>query len=419
MGKPQAPKTKTSASRGVGKKGTGGNKVKGASAAGGGRSVGKRAAAPPPKAAKNRGAKKEGEEQDERTVGQRTSGIKNKVARSQLYNELRSKAQAEKKKARKKRAEDEAKALALGEEPPPRKLPNTIENTREKDETMVSPGDEEVEADNAEDEFADYFNQSVTPKILLTTSRHPSANMFRFLENLFDVIPNAYYYARRAYDVKEIVAYAKNREFTDVLVFNENKKFSKGARVNGLLFIHLPDGPTAHFKLSSLVLTKGIRGHGRATRHRPELILNNFGTRLGHRMGRLFASLWPPNPEFRGRRVVTLHNQRDYIFFRHHRYVFEQRTDGKEAPIPQGHLYDGTPRAAKVKGKKKAGDAAGEAKGGADAAVKCRLQELGPRFTLKLQSVQKGTFDSKRGEYEWVRPPPGVAAGASRRRFFL
>lgn len=31
------------------------------------------------------------------------------------------------------------------------------------------------------------------------------------------------------------------------------------------------------------------------------------------------------------------------------------------------------------------------------------VQELGPRFTLKLESLQKGTFDSKGGEFEWVR----------------
>jgi len=30
------------------------------------------------------------------------------------------------------------------------------------------------------------------------------------------------------------------------------------------------------------------------------------------------------------------------------------------------------------------------------------LQELGPRFTLKLRTLQKGTFDSKYGEYEFV-----------------
>lgn len=30
------------------------------------------------------------------------------------------------------------------------------------------------------------------------------------------------------------------------------------------------------------------------------------------------------------------------------------------------------------------------------------MQECGPRFTLKLVSLQHGTFDTKGGEYEWV-----------------
>jgi ribosome production factor 1 len=33
------------------------------------------------------------------------------------------------------------------------------------------------------------------------------------------------------------------------------------------------------------------QGHGRATSHRPELILNHFDTRLGRRIGRMLASL--------------------------------------------------------------------------------------------------------------------------------
>lgn len=33
---------------------------------------------------------------------------------------------------------------------------------------------------------------------------------------------------------------------------------------------------------------------------------------------------------------------------------------------------------------------------------KAGLQELGPRFTLKLRSLQRGSFDSKFGEYEWI-----------------
>jgi ribosome production factor 1 len=34
--------------------------------------------------------------------------------------------------------------------------------------------------------------------------------------------------------------------------------------------------------------------------------------------------------------------------------------------------------------------------------TKARLQEIGPRFTLKLKSLQTGAFDSSRGEYEWI-----------------
>jgi hypothetical protein len=30
------------------------------------------------------------------------------------------------------------------------------------------------------------------------------------------------------------------------------------------------------------------------------------------------------------------------------------------------------------------------------------LQELGPRFTMKLRTLQKGSFDSKFGEYEFI-----------------
>jgi ribosome production factor 1 len=49
-------------------------------------------------------------------------------------------------------------------------------------------------------------------------------------------------------------------------------------------------------------------------------------------------------------------------------------------------------------------------------AVGLDAQELGPRFTLKLLSLQKGTFDSRNGEFEWL---PKKENKTSRRRFFL
>lgn len=58
----------------------------------------------------------------------------------------------------------------------------------------------------------------------------------------------------QGFPLKKIAAYAANRGFSDLLVFNEDRK-----SVNGLLLVHLPDGPTAHFKLSNLVLSKNIK----------------------------------------------------------------------------------------------------------------------------------------------------------------
>lgn len=164
--------------------------------------------------------------------------------------------------------------------------------------------------------------------------------------------------------MKEMAQFCNNREYTDLIVINEDKK-----KVNGLTFIHLPEGPTFYFSVSSYVEPKGIRGHGRATSHIPELILNNFNTRLGKTVGRLFQAIFPKQPEIEGRQVITLHNQRDYIFFRRHRYLFKENE-------------------------------------------RVGLQELGPQFTLKLRRLQKGIKE----EIEWEHKPD---MDKDKRKFYL
>ena len=79
-----------------------------------------------------------------------------------------------------------------------------------------------------------------------------------------------------------------------------------------------------------------------------------------------------------GRQVVTFHNQRDFIFVRHHRYIYKRDDKSK---------------------------------------VKATLQELGPRFTLKLKYIQQGAFDAEFGEYEWISKP-GITEG-SKKKFNL
>ncbi|KAL6752134.1 anticodon-binding protein [Haematococcus lacustris] len=330
------------------------------------------------------------------SVGKQTSGIRNKLVRSEMYAKLKHKALKKKKSDRLKRNKADEKAIAQGLEPPPRQQQKTIENTREKDETLVTGDDEEVQADEEQDEFAEHFARSRPPKVLITTCYKPTKVMYTFISEMLELLPHAEYYKRGGFPLKKIVQWAASRDYTDLMVFNEDHK-----QVNGLLLVHLPGGPTARFRLSSLVLGKDILGHGRATPHKPEMVLNNFGTRLGRRVGRMFASLFAQDPSFRGRRVVAFHNQRDFIFVRHHRYVFEEKEKRVAAELAPGTA----PAAAKSAKKTRV-----------EKVVGARLQELGPRFTLKLEALQKGTFDSKGGEFEWLRKSD---LGTSRRRFFL
>ncbi|KAI7754060.1 hypothetical protein M8C21_009575 [Ambrosia artemisiifolia] len=316
------------------------------------------------------------------------SMIKNKDKRSALYAKLKHEKKAEKRKQAKAREALESRALELGEELPPKKVPRTIENTREADETVCRPDDEELFAGNDADEFSSVLNQNRAPKVLMTTCRFNSTRGPALIKDLLTIIPNSEYYKRGTYDLKKIVDYANNKEYTSVIVVHTSRR-----EPDALLIIGLPNGPTAHFKLSNLVLHKDLKGHGNPTSHKPELVLNNFTTRLGHRVGRLIQSLFPQDPEFRGRRVVTFHNQRDFIFFRHHRYVVESEEDSVDINKDTGEWTK------TLKGK-----------------ITARLHECGPRFTLKLISLQHGTFDTKGGEYEWVHKPE---MDTSRRRFFL
>lgn len=277
----------------------------------------------------------------------------------------------------KSKAKKEAKKVRI-QEGAPKQVPHTIESLREKDETTIvgdldDEENEEVKVDLMHDEFAGYYNKGYEPKVLITYSDNPTRKTRIFGRELTRMVPNSISLYRNRSGVKKMVKSATARGFTDIIVVNENRCVP-----NGMLVIHLPDGPTAHFKLSNVKITPELkRSHKEITEHRPEVILTNFTTRLGYTIGRMLGALFHYEPEYKGRRVVTFHNQRDYIFFRHHRYEFNMKTG------------------------------------------KPRLRELGPRFTLKLRSLQHGTFDSKYGDFEWLIQGRRHEMETSRRKFFL
>ena len=324
----------------------------------------------------------------ESAITMETGAIKNKQVREREYSKL--KAEKKKLRAAKRRRQQEAarEGGSLGEAS--RKKPRTLENTREHEETSVAAADAEVFGDEADDEFAPLYSVSEDgersqPKIMITTRPRPSRELFRFIGDLMAVVPNAFYYPRRQFAVKQICQFASNKRFTHLIVLSEKSKVC-----NGMLVSHLPHGPTAFFKISNVKVAADIAHHGQKTSHKPEIILNRFTTRLGRRIGRFLGSVFPHDPQFKGRQVVTFHNQRDFIFVRHHRYIFDG-VEEDEGGDDDGEKARSTPRA--------------------------RLQELGPRFTMRLRWLQEGTFDTVAGEYEWFHRRKEM--DTSRRKFHL
>lgn len=348
-------------------------------------------------------------------TGDKPSGsfkhVGNKMKRTELYRKYK----AEKRKAKFARRSAQAKE-ERGEDGAAKKAARlaanktrTIENTRDFNPTIINapnthegPGpsnlkktaaagksDSDGDASEAEDaeeqameeeqeaaeETDDDEDPSAPPAILITTSMpssstsphleslnarsHPSERTREFVDELLSVFPGAEYRPRakaQGVGLGKICGWARDRRFGAVLVVNESRK-----EPFALTVIQLPHGPTAFFRLTTIRTGAEIYGKARPTPHTPELILNNFTTVLGHRVGKVLQSLFPKIPQLEGRQVVTCHNQRDYIFFRRHRYMF--KSDEKTA-----------------------------------------LQEIGPRFTLKLHSLKEslpkgaGVWDGKYSE---------------------
>lgn len=316
--------------------------------------------------------------------------IGNKMKRQEMYRKHRKTKREEKLKRRIQQAKEE-KGEGGSEKKKARlakNIPRTIERTRDYNPTIINapnthdgPGPsllaegsskdvanssidetEEVEEDEeVVEEEEEEDDPHAPPALLITTSMpsnstsphltsgnarsHPAERTREFIKELRNIFPGAEYRPRakaKGVGLGKIAGWARTRGYNGMLVVGEDKKepFS-------LTIISLPQGPTAFFRLTNIAMRTEIEGHGRSTGHTPELILNNFTTSLGHQIGTLLQSLFPRIPQLEGRQVVTAHNQRDYIFFRRHRYVFKNEE-------------------------------------------KANLQEIGPRFTLKLRSLKEG-----------------------------
>ncbi|KAE8124414.1 hypothetical protein FH972_019303 [Carpinus fangiana] len=209
-----------------------------------------------------------------------------------------------------------------------------------------------------DDEYANASERD--PKILITTSRNPSAPLTQFVKELKVVFPNAQRMNRGGQVIKEIIETCRANDFTDVILVHEHRGVPDGMTIS-----HLPFGPTAYFGLLNVVTRhdlKNRKGIGKMSEAYPHLILNNFSTKLGERTANILQHLFPvPKPDTK--RIITFANESDYISFRHH--VYEKHGGPKSI----------------------------------------ELKEVGPRFEMRPYQIKLGTLDQDEAQTEWVIRP--------------
>jgi len=235
-------------------------------------------------------------------------------------------------------------------------IPTELRKEEEKLRGEIAWDDERtmVAGDSAEDdEYASAGHRD--PKICITTSRDPSSRLKAFAKEVKLLFPNSQRVNRGSHKMSDLVEVCRGNDFTDIVVVQETR-----GEPDGLIISHLPFGPTAYFTLRNCVQRHDIENCGTMSEAYPQIILNNFETKLGARLAQVLKCLFPvPKPD--SKRVVTFSNENDHISFRHH--LFEKR--GREVT----------------------------------------LQEVGPRFDLQLYKLQLGTLDQLEADTEYVLRP--------------
>lgn len=202
----------------------------------------------------------------------------------------------------------------------------------------------------------EYQKAGITdPKIVITTSRSPSARLTQFAKELRFVFPNSSRVNRGRYDVEDLAGACRANDVTDLVIVHETR-----GKPDSMIISHFPHGPTVYFTLNNVALRHDTEAWGNSTvsEQYPHLIFDGFSSKLGNRVMAVLKFMFPV-PKEDSKRIMTFANQSDYISFRHHVFV---KTSHKDV----------------------------------------QLAEVGPRFELKPYEIRQGTIESKTADREWV-----------------
>lgn len=211
--------------------------------------------------------------------------------------------------------------------------------------------DQSKDSVDIDDEYAATSGIS-DPRVVVTTSRNPSARLSQFAKEIKLLFPTSVRLNRGNFIVNSLVDACNKSGTSDLVLLHEHRGVPTSLTIS-----HLPHGPTAFFTLHNVVLRHDILNRGNQSEVNPHLIFDNFTTPLGHRVETILKHLFPPEPKEDSPRVITFANRGDFISVRQHVYV--RTREGVE------------------------------------------LAEVGPRFEMRLFELRLGTVENRDADVEW------------------
>ncbi|EOA27718.1 hypothetical protein CARUB_v10023871mg [Capsella rubella] len=214
------------------------------------------------------------------------------------------------------------------------------------------------------DETDKILSGEIKPKTLITTylfgyTRQKPQKGTLIAEEMLSVFPNSKYMNRRRNsELGQVIKFAKKKGFTSLILAHTNNLGNDEIRI-----INLLNGASASFIFIELVPRIDIPNCAKPpSRRYPRLHVRGFDSPASVGTARMIQSLFPKVPHSRRpsrlRSIAWLEQQRNHVFFRHHRLCSE------------------------------------EVIGGERSSVSTQPQECGPRFTLKLMGVDRVSLDT-------------------------
>lgn len=198
------------------------------------------------------------------------------------------------------------------------------------------------------------------PRVVVTTARDPSSKMTAFSKEMRLLFPTSIRLNRGNAVLPDLVSAAQKSGQTDIIMLSEHRGTPTAMTVS-----HFPHGPTASFTLHNVVMRHEIPEalRGTVSEAYPHLIFEGFSTKLGKRVVRILQHLFPPRDHFTSRaklssRVIIFANRDDWIEMRHYVYVQTSKEN-------------------------------------------VELSEVGPRLTMRLFEIRRGTLEDKEAHAEW------------------